>query len=146
MMRSAAEGFYISSNANQGYVLPISNPTKAPFCPFQSQLKARLSCCLRLFKTQGSASPWKHTSSFAFPFPNNLKFLFTFRRLKARLSCCHRLSKTQGSTSPWKHKGSSSPLEDFKGFAFPFPSYQWHYTVRRAHGVTRCLVADSTFC
>ena len=124
MMRAAAEGFYISSNANQGYALLISNPTRAPHHPFENQLKARHSCFLRLSKTQGSASPWKHTSGFAFPFPSNLKFLFTFRRLKARLSCCLRLSTTQGSASPWKHKGSSSPLEDLKGLAFPFPSYQ----------------------
>jgi hypothetical protein len=28
---------------------------------------ARLSCCLRLFKTQGSASPWKHQQELCFP-------------------------------------------------------------------------------
>ena len=36
---------------------------------------------------------------------------FPFSKLKARLSCCLRLSKT---------RGSSSPFEGLKAFAFPF--------------------------
>jgi hypothetical protein len=67
--------------------------------------KARLSYCLRFFKTQGSDSSWNHLKGFAFPFP----------RYKTRLNCCLRLFKTQGSTSTWKRP---------KGFAFPFPSYK----------------------
>ena len=106
MMHTGAQGFYILSNTNQGYALSISKPTRSPLCPFQNQFKTRLNWCLRLSKTQGSSSPWKHTLGFVFPFPNNLKFLFTFRRLQIRLNFCLRLSKTQGSSSPWNHKGT----------------------------------------
>ena len=130
MMYTTAEGFYISSNDNQGYVLPISKPTRAPFCPFQNQLKARLSWCLRLSKTQGSVSPWKHTSDFAFCLMQDVRTvspddsLLTLRFVQVCLSIAYVAWSTKATLRRFRTsrliftdrrlKGSSSPFEDFR--------------------------------